>query len=310
MVLERRPSRPAKTPSLDKALHEFLLDGRARQFTAPTLDHYRSRLGSFVQWAAAQDDAPATVADVTPRLLRSYLVSLQERNLASNTQHTHARAVRAFLNFCKREGWLKQSPFDAVKMPRADKVEKLAFSDEDVRRLLRACDTARERALLLVLMDTGIRATELCNLDVADVDLDTQAVTVRLGKGRKDRTTYLGARAARAVSRYLAERTDATPSTPLFVSESNRNVDGRLTRSGLRRILDTIGKRAGVADVHPHRFRRTFATWSLRGGMSVYALARLMGHSDIATLRRYLALVEADLQRAHEQVGPVDKMLK
>lgn len=310
MVLVRKPSRPAKTPTLEKAVSEFLLDGKARQFTAPTLEHYRGRLGAFVRWAAAQDDTPLTVADLTPALLRAYLVHLQERNLASNTQHTHARALRAFCNFCKREGWAGVSPFDTVKMPKPDRVQKTAFTENEVRALLRACDTARERALVLVLLDTGLRATELCTLNMGDVDLDALTVTVRLGKGRKDRTTYLGARAARAVSRYLAERTDATPDAPLFPSESNRNLDGRLTRSGLRRVLNIIGKRAGVPDVHPHKFRRTFATWSLRGGMSVYALARLMGHADIHVLKQYLALVDADLQRAHEQAGPVDKVLK
>lgn len=310
MVLQPKPTRPAKAPSLESALQDFLLDGKARQFTTPTLAHYRGRLGSFVRWAAEQDDPPATVAGITPALLRAYLVYLQDRNLASNTQHTHARALRAFLNFCKREGWIKKSPFETVKMPKPDKVDKPAFSDEDVRRIAHACDTAREKALVLLLLDTGVRASELCSLNVGDVDLDTLAVTVRLGKGRKDRTTYIGARSARALGRYLGERIDTTPGAPLFPSESNRNVDGRLTRSGLRRVLMAIGARAGLADVHPHRFRRTFAIYSLRGGMSIYVLARLMGHSDITTLRRYLAIVDTDMQRAHEQAGPVDRLLK
>jgi integrase/recombinase XerD len=308
MTLEHKPNRPKRSPSIDHALREFLLDGKARQFTAPTIDHYRGRIGAFARWAAEQDPAPAGVAAVTPSHLRAYLVHLQERGLASNTQHTHARALRAFFNFCQREGWLAESPFAKVKMPKADQVDKPAFDETDVRRLLRACENAREKALVLTLLDTGARASELCALNVGDVDLDKQAVSIRQGKGRKDRTSYLGANATRQVSRYLMERGDVRPDAPLFPSESSRNLDGRLTRSGLRRVLMRIGDRAGVANVHPHRFRRTFATWSLRAGMNIYALARLMGHADTETLRRYLAIIEADLQRAHHDAAPGDKV--
>ena len=220
-------------PTLQFAVREFLLDGRARQFTAPTIDHYRGRLGAFVRWAAEHD--AVTVADVTPSLLRAFLVHLQERGLASNTQHTHARVLRAFLNFCKREGLIAESPFTKVKMPKAAKVDKPALSAADVRRLVRACDKARDLALVLVALDTGARVSELCALNVRDVDLDTLTVTIRQGKGRKDRTCYIGAQTARAVTRYLGERVDLAGGAPLLLSEAPHNLDGRLTRWGLRR---------------------------------------------------------------------------
>ena len=125
----------------------------------------------------------------------------------------------------------------------------------------------------------------MCNLNVGDVDLDTLAVTIRQGKGRKDRMVYIGARTARAVSRYLGERIDPLDGAPLLLSEAAHNLDGRLSRWGVRTILERLGKVAGVKGVHPHKLRRTFAVTCLRGGMDVYTLARLMGHSDIATLR-------------------------
>ena len=309
MVQKHRPTRP-KAPSLANALQEFLLDARARQFTGRTLEHYRGRLGAFVRWAADQDPTPATVADVTPALVRLYLVHLQARRLASNTQHTHARALRAWLNWCKREGWLAESPFDKVQMPRADKVQKDTFTDDQVRRLVRACETARERALVLLLMDTGMRASELCGLDIGDFDADAGTVAIRLGKGRKDRRAFVGANTARALVRHIGERTDTAPGAPLFTSEAQRNFDGRLTRSGLYRIIHYIGERAGVEHCHPHRFRRTFATWALAAGMDVYSLAALMGHSDIDTLKHYLRLGQRELQRAHTDAGPVDRLFR
>ena len=85
--------------------------------------------------------------------------------------------------------------------------------------------------------------------------------------------------------------------------------DTRLTDSGLRLMLRRLGKRADVEHCHPHTFRRTFALWSLRAGMNIYALQRIMGHSDLTILRRYLALTEQDLQTAHRRFGAVDSML-
>jgi site-specific recombinase XerD len=229
--------------TLQFAVREYLLEGRARQFTASTIDHYRSCLSAFTRWAADQD--AVTLDAVTPSLLRAYLVHLQERGLASNTQHTHARALRAFLNFCQREGLLAESPFAKVKMPRAAKVDKPALTAGDVRKLVRACDKSRDLALLLLALDTGARVSELCNLNVGDVDLDTLTVTIRQGKGRKDRTCYIGARTARAVSRYLGERTDTAAGAPLLLSESVSNVDGRLSRWGVRSILQELGQGGG-----------------------------------------------------------------
>lgn len=294
--------------TLQFAVREYLLEGRARQFTAPTIDHYRRCLKAFTRWAAEHD--ALTLEDVTSSLLRAYLVYLQERGLASNTQHTHARTLRAFLNFCKREGLIAESPFAKVKMPKAAKVDKPALSPADVQKLVRACDKARDLALVLVALDTGARVSELCNLNVGDVDLNTLAVAIRQGKGRKDRTCFIGARTARAISRYLGERVDLAGDAPLLLSEALHNVDGRLSRWGVRSILQELGKAAGVPGVHPHKLRRTFAVTCLRAGMDVYTLARLMGHSDIATLRAYVGSIGDELQAAHGNVSPVARLLK
>jgi integrase len=213
--------------------------------------------------------------------------------------------LRAFLNFCQREGLIVESPFVRVRIGRPDQIEKLPYTQEDIDKLLAVADL-RDTALVLTLLDTGMRASECTALDVGD--LDKQRLHIRKGKGRKARTVLLGERTAAAVGAYLAERGELPPSAPLFASRTNRNMDGRLTRSGLRRVLVLLADAAGVAGVHPHRFRRTFAVWSLRNGMDIYHLQRLMGHEDLETLRGYLALVDDDLRRAHEKFGPVDRL--
>ena len=114
---------------------------------------------------------------------------------------------------------------------------------------------------------------------------------MRLGKGRKQRLAFLGARARKALLKYLMERGFLRPEEPLWLSQTTGE---RLTDDGLRLLFRRLGLSAHVQHCHPHTFRRTFALWSLRSGMNIYALEQIMGHSDLQILRRYLALVEED----------------
>ena len=131
------------------------------------------------------------------------------------------------------------------------------------------------------------------------------AVAVHQGKGRKDRVSFLGAKARKALNTYLAKRGDYGPSDPLWVTDEGT----RLSQDGLENLLKRLAKRSGIKTCHAHTFRRSFALWSLRSGMDIFSLQRLMGHSDLTVLRKYLALVEGDLQEAHRRHGAVDSML-
>lgn len=192
-----------------------------------------------------------------------------------------------------------------VQMPRVGKDLLPAFTSDQVTALLKGCETARERALVLFLLDTGVRASEAAAVAVGDVDMATGAVLVRKGKGRKQRIVYLGAKARRQMARYLAERGRPAATEPLWASQLTGKA---LTRNGLTQLLRRLGKRAGVSPCTAHMFRRTFALYSLRNGMDIYTLQRLMDHEDLTGLRRYLALVEGDLQAARRRFGVVDKL--
>lgn len=286
---------------LRMALESFLLDGAARRLMPGTIGFYREKLTPFVAMLEGQGvQAPA---GISADHVRAHLVAMQERGLAANTQHGTARALRAWCNFLVREGDLADSPMRKVRMPRLEVQPLPALSKEDVQKLLAVCLAGRDRCLLMALLDTGCRAGEFVALDIEDLDLATGAVQVRRGKGGKPRTVYLGAKTRRLLLRYLRSH---PPTGALWLS---LNTGQRLTIEGLRMLLRRLGKRASVAHCHPHTFRRTFALWSLRAGMNIYVLQRLMGHEDLTVLRRYLALVEADLQAAHARYGPVDAFL-
>jgi integrase/recombinase XerC/integrase/recombinase XerD len=211
--------------------------------------------------------------------------------------------MRRFFRFCVAEELIAVSPMARVKMPRTPKKILPAFTAEDVDKLLQAATTQRDKALLLFLLDTGARAAECAALNLADVDPRLGVVHIRAGKGDKDRYVFMGSRTSKAIMRYTMGRERSTGGA-LWLTESG----GRLTLEGLRMVLRRLGKRAGVEHCHPHTFRRTFALWSLRAGMSIYHLQRLMGHADITVLRQYLDLVTEDVQAAHQAAGIVDRL--
>ena len=289
-------------PILFSELIDFhALDARARRLSPSTIGFYSFHLGRFCQWA----DNPR-LTDITPAMLRAYLAAMQEQGLAAHTVHGTARAMKTVLRFAVREGLLEASPMAQVRMPRLPKGILPALEPAEARAMVAACENERDRAAILFLLDTGLRASEFCALDGADVDVKAGIVRVRSGKGDKARIVYLGAQAQKALARYYLDAGKPGPKEPAF-----RSLKGgrRIQSSGLRQLVERIGRRALIGQVGPHMLRRTFALWSLRAGMNIYVLARLMGHADIQVLRQYLALVDSDLADAHARYGAVDQWL-
>jgi integrase/recombinase XerD len=297
---------PKQQPStIELAYSVYRLDAQARRVTPGTLRTYSDRIEPFIRWCNEQ--GVTLLAEITSTLLRTYFVHLQERNLSSYTVNGIGRALKAFLNFCVKEGLIPESPMRRVTVPKVDKKILPAFSVEDVQKLLGACEGERDEAIILFLLDTGVRAGEFVGLNGGDIDQHTGSILVRQGKGRKDRTVHIGARARKQLLRYYAlERGTPGPAEPVWVSERGGK---RLTASGLRQLLERIGQVGGVSNCSPHTFRRTCALWMLRSGASIYHVQRFLGHEDLTVLRQYLALVEGDIKAAHQQHGAVDNML-
>lgn len=290
---------------LSDAFQLFLLDAESRGFTPDTMRFYRGRLGLFFRWCEQQ--GLTSLADFTHTQIKLYLAELQKRDLSSAYVHSHARAIRTFCYFLVREELLDVSPFAKVKMPRLEKKVLPALTSEEVRAILRACQYERDKALVLFMLDSGVRASELCALNVGDLGSEG-AVTVQMGKGQKGRITYIGARTRKQLLRYFALERGGKPEAeaPVFVSQRGSD---RLTYYGLAQVLKRLKKASGVKGCTPHALRRTMAIHSLRNGMNIYLLARMLGHADIHVLKHYLDIVQADVQEAAKRSGVVDNLL-
>ncbi len=282
-------------PLLD-AFTDFILSRQAMQCSPTTLRNYRFVLGKFIVWLEAQ--GISAVQDVTARHVRQYLAMYADKS--DWYLNGIARAIRTLLSFWHKEGYLPQPVvFDLPKVH----TKRLPYLTADkLRRVLAVCDL-REKAIILSAVDSGLRRQELCNLNREDVDLQTGAVRVRQGKGRKDRLAVVGATTRRSLLRYFALAEDKRPQAPAFQTQNGT----RFTVNGLRSLFLRLGHKAGV-HLTPHALRRTFATLALQNGIDLISLQMLLGHSDISTTRRYVQWLEADLVEAHRKTSPVDNL--
>jgi integrase/recombinase XerD len=161
----------------------------------------------------------------------------------------------------------------------------------------------RDAAILLCLLDTGARASEILAMDLTDANIARGAILVRHGKGGKPREVYLGKNSRTSLRRYLKQRKDDNPA--LWVTHP-RYVSSRLSYDGLRGIATRRAKDGQVEVLSLHAFRRVFARAMLRNETDIYTLAKLMGHEGITVLQRYLKQTYQDTEMAHRRASPVD----
>jgi site-specific recombinase XerD len=291
--------------NLSVLIESFLVDRKAQGLSRETIHFYQSKLKYFLKYCEGQE--VKQVSQITPDLIRNYLLGLAETHNPGGV-HCCFRPMRTFLLWVEQEEILPadwRNPIRKVKAPRLPVEPIEPISLEDVGDLLETChhnfSGARDKAMILGLLDTGARAKEFLNLNLEDIELATGSVLIRQGKGRKPRMVFLGRKAIRAFRAYFRFRHDSNPA--LWVS-----IHGdRVTYDALRCLLR---RRAGVAGLHdiptPHDFRRAFALVMLRNGVDIFALQKLMGHADLQVLRRYLAQTDEDIHTAHMRGSPVD----
>ena len=301
--------RPDGRPPLDHEIEAFLLDRESRQLSPGTLAFYREKLG--VLTAFAQTHEMVSVCDLTAPLVRRYLRELRSTHTEGGV-HAFYRALRALVNWWEEEheptGW--RNPLAKVKAPKVPQEVLEPAPLADISAMVAVCPEGtelgrRDRAILLALLDTGCRAQEFLDLCNHDVDLATGVCQVRRGKGGKTRSVFLGETAPDALRGYLELRRAHDPLTPLWATRGGT----RLSYSGLREIVRRRARRAEVPAPSLHSFRRAFALACLRSGCDLITLQRMLGHSSLAVVSRYLRQVDDDLLRAHRTHAPVDTLL-
>ncbi|MEX2556099.1 MAG: tyrosine-type recombinase/integrase [Actinomycetota bacterium] len=214
--------------------------------------------------------------------------------------------------FGYRNGYLDEEISRDIELPKVPQMIIATLTDEHLRNLFDVVDQRRwtgirNRAILILLLDTLARVSELLGLNREDVDLAERSILV-MGKGSRQRQLPPGQVAAQAIGRYLRTVVDLQPSDPLSISRTGR----RLTREGFAAAMRTYERRASIQGVRssPHTLRHTGAKRFILSGGDVFTLQKLLGHRSLAMVRRYVELAAAGVRRQHERHSPADTLLR
>jgi integrase/recombinase XerD len=309
---------------LSKAIEGYFFD-KATTYSGNTLTMYHLVYRNLIEHLGDKEIAAVTSAD-----LKSFIDWLRTdykprrfsgdaSPLAPASVDLHWKGVRSLFHWAFKE---LDIPRPDLNMPRPTfkRAHVKAFTEEEIRKILKACEytcdkahsgstrvyrqkrptSHRDKALILTLLDTGLRLGEALRVQIRDVNFESGEIVVSpygTGKKTKPRLVILGTTARRAVWLYVARLKNSDPSDRLF----------QMTPVSTRLIMTRLGQRARVSDVHPHRFRHSFAIWYLRGGGDVFTLQRLLGHSDLTMTNYYLDIAQSDLANAHRKASALDR---
>lgn len=240
-----------------------------------TLETYKFHIMKFIEYINID------IVDVTTNTIRYYLAHVG--TTCSNTYVDHIRRIlNSFFTFCENEEYIQKNPCKRIDKIKINKEMEKPYSDTEVELIRNACITPREKALVNVLFSTGIRREELSKIKVQDIDFLERSIVIH-GKGGKTRTVYFSARCELSIKRYLESKKQH--SEYLFSSEKGKPT--QLSRDSVARIVKIIGNRAGVSNVHLHRFRRWFGTDMANKNVPLQDIAEMMGHSKLETTKDY-----------------------
>jgi len=276
-----------------------------RGASAHTLRAYEKDITTFfTEW-----DIPPEKASLSD--IRAFVASLIGKGLKKSSVLRMLSSLRAFFKFLNREGHLKTNPAKLVPSPKAEKRLPRFLSVDDVFALVERPEAGgfipvRDRAVLELLYSSGLRVSEICALDVDDLNLREEAVKVR-GKGKKERLVPVGTKALEALRPYLLERLSIKRSLKRETGEAlfiNRT-GGRLTERTMRRIVVKYSREALASPVSPHTLRHTFATHLLQSGADLRVIQELLGHSSLSTTQKYTHLDIAHLMDVYDKAHPL-----
>lgn len=273
----------------DRILKRYCASMMVEGKSPKTIDGYRRQIRKLL------DAVGRPVTEIGVYDIRFFLACEKERGVSNRTVENERSYIASFFHWLTTEEIIQKNPAAAIKPVKYTDKERKAFSSVELDALRHACKTLKERALLEMLVSSGVRISELTDMDVSDVNFSNGTIHIRHGKGDKERITYINDVAKVHIQKYLMSRGDN--SNALFMSKNKE----RIKPGGVRFILNNLGKRAGVSNVHPHRFRRTFATGLAARGMPIQEIQRLLGHSDINTTLHYVCVDDSRVKASYQQ---------
>jgi site-specific recombinase XerD len=300
---------------LESLAQGYILNCRCEGKSTTTVEGYAKTIERFI-WYCRDNGMSIQPNRITVAQIRSFLCYLASepnrwdsqplvaRNPAqSSTVNRYYRQLRTFFNWLHHEQLIAVNPISSLRAPKVEKKVVQALSKTEINILLKACSDSnridvRNKAILSVFIDTGVRMNELLCMKIDDLDTITGSIVVRQGKGKKQRIVRVGSKAQKALWRYLTLYRGQRPGY-LFLDRSGK----QLTKNAIRLMIERLSAKTGIQGLHAHRLRHTFAIYFLRAGGDVFSLQYLLGHSTLQMTQRYLQSLNADdARKTHEHI--------
>lgn len=286
-----------ESPALQEAYSDFILSRRAMNCKKATFDFYYFTVGKFLQWVETKYGV-ASPEQITVRQVREYVAEVAGKGRKDTTVWNTARAIRTMFIFWHNEGYMPtRIRFD---MPRKRKRRQPTLNAEQLEQVLKKCNI-REKALIMFMVDSGVRREETIKLNWSDVDMQSGRVQVKDGKGGKDRNTRVGTKTRAALFAY--RQTLKNQDGALFKTDE----ETRFSEGGFLAIFRRLRKKVGI-HFSPHAMRRTFTILALRADIDPLSLQHLGGWEDLQMVDHYAQMDDEDLMRAHEKHSPIDNL--
>lgn len=289
-----------------------------------TIDSYNSILHRLARFLTNSQGEP-TLHDFGLHTVREYILHLktsckydghpvtpcQNVSLSPGTIHAHVRTLRAFASWLEDEGYTETNILAKLKLPKVPRKLIVPLTDDEITAVLACCDSTtatgcRNRSIVMTLLDTGLRLTELVTLRIPDTHIEEGYVKV-LGKGNKERVVPIGHRVQRMLWQYI-ERFRPEPIHPMVDNLLLTQEGQCLTSNAVKLMFERLSRRSDVERLHAHLLRHTFAVRYLLNGGDVFALQQILGHTTLEMVRRYVFLSEADITCRHRQFSPMDRL--
>lgn len=291
----------------------YLAAKRSENLRTNTLRGYEATLSAFCDWIQAQHIYDTDC--VTPEVVRRYLAFILESGRADSSASVYRAHILTWLRWLEREGYVDKQDWSTVAQVRCDVPEPMCLTQDEAAALLRAMRRLKYRctlvyrrnmALVSLLLDSGLRKSEVINVRMADLSLTERAVIVRAeSKSRRQRVVYFGAETLRLLRSYLKLRSERFERSPwLFISRDGK----RLSQTQVYDLIVRAGRLAGIPRLHPHALRHSFATFAIEADVPLTYVQAALGHASARTTQRYTHVRNEALADRLREASCVDRL--
>lgn len=327
IIMEKKKQQVAVplTGSLDDLLENYGSSLKALNRSPKTIGWYLEILDMYFSFLSL-NNLLKPISELGTQELKSYLLHLQGRNRWPGSQHIrdkgqlsaysiqgHVRAIKAFFSWLYREGLIDENPLAKSPLPKVPKNLIKTIAAMDMKKLLNQVDRGtpagdRLYCVLMVLMDTGVRISELVNIKIPNINMSRGIMTVT-GKGQKQRDVPFSNIIRKDLIRYINKSRSLISIVELDYLFPAKYGD-HITINSVQQALRRLSKKAGITKCHPHIFRHTFATMFIASNGPAPILKEIMGHQSYQTTEKYIHLKTEDLKKQHQLHSPITEIFK